>query len=92
VLVNLVDRGLNLQEAIDAPRFRYVAGRRVMLEDEIGAPVIAGLEKLGHERVLRLRASAPRLHGRRQAILIDPKTGALLGASDQRKDGLALGY
>ena len=33
VLVNLVDRSLNLQQAIDAPRFRYISGKGVMLED-----------------------------------------------------------
>ena len=33
VLVNLIDRGLNLQQAIDAPRVRYISGRGVMMED-----------------------------------------------------------
>ena len=41
VLVNLVDRGLNLQQAIDAPRVRYISGRGVMMEDGLDAPVIA---------------------------------------------------
>ncbi|HJZ75875.1 MAG TPA: gamma-glutamyltransferase, partial [Vicinamibacterales bacterium] len=38
VLINLIDRGLNLQEAIDAPRVRYISGRGVMMEDELTAP------------------------------------------------------
>ena len=37
VLVNLIDRGLNLQQAIDAPRVRYISGRGVMMEDELTA-------------------------------------------------------
>ena len=37
VLINLIDRGLNLQQAIDAPRVRYVSGRGVMLEDDAAA-------------------------------------------------------
>jgi gamma-glutamyltranspeptidase/glutathione hydrolase len=93
VLINLIDRGLNLQEAIDAPRFRYIAGRSVMLEDELTQPVIEGLIKRGHERSLPPAGAVHRTFmGGGQAIMIDPATGALLGASDRRKDGLALGY
>lgn len=93
VLVNMVERGLNLQQAIDAPRVRYIAGRRVMMEDELTEPVISGLVRLGHERALPPAGLRHRIFmGGGQAILIDPATGALLGASDGRKDGLALGY
>jgi gamma-glutamyltranspeptidase/glutathione hydrolase len=93
VLINLIDRGLNLQEAIDAPRFRYISGRSVMLEDELTGPVIEGLIKRGHERSLPPAGAVHRTFmGGGQAIMVDPATGALLGASDRRKDGLALGY
>lgn len=93
VLVNLVDRGMNLQQAIDAPRVRYMSGRGVMMEEALGAPVINDLVQRGHERVLPPTGVMHRaLMGGGQAILIDPETGALSGASDHRKDGLALGY
>jgi gamma-glutamyltranspeptidase/glutathione hydrolase len=93
VLVNLIDRGLNLQQAIDAPRVRYISGRRVMMEDALTAPVIGDLIQRGHERVLPAAGLTHRaLMGGGQAIMIDPATGALLGGSDSRKDGLALGY
>ena len=93
VLVNLIDRGMNLQQAVDAPRFRYISGRGVMLEDELSAPVIDALVRRGHERVLPPPGIMHRaLMGGGQAIMIDPRTGALSGASDARKDGLALGY
>jgi gamma-glutamyltranspeptidase/glutathione hydrolase len=93
VLVNLVDRGMNLQQAIDAPRVRYVAGRRVMLEDRLTDSVIESLIQRGHERELPPAGVQHRaLMGGGQAIIIDPATGALLGASDSRKDGMALGY
>jgi gamma-glutamyltranspeptidase/glutathione hydrolase len=93
VLVNLIDRGLNLQQAIDAPRVRYISGRSVMMEDELTAPVINDLVKRGHERALPPGGLRHRIFmGGGQAIMIDPATGALLGASDSRKDGLALGY
>jgi gamma-glutamyltranspeptidase/glutathione hydrolase len=93
VLINLIDRRLNLQQAIDAPRFRYISGRGVMLEEGVTASVIEALVKRGHERVMPPAGIAHRaLMGGGQAIMIDPATGALLGASDVRKDGLALGY
>jgi gamma-glutamyltranspeptidase/glutathione hydrolase len=93
VLVNLVDRGMNLQQAIDAARIRYISGRSVMMEEELTAPVITGLVGRGHERALPGPGLTHRaLMGGGQAIMIDPATNALLGASDWRKDGLALGY
>jgi gamma-glutamyltranspeptidase/glutathione hydrolase len=93
VLVNLIERGLNLQEAIDAPRVRYISGRGVMMEDGLTQPVIDALVARGHERILPGPGLTHRaLMGGGQAIMIDPATGALLGASDSRKDGLALGY
>ncbi len=92
VLVNLVDRGMNLQQAIDAPRIRYISGRGVMFEESLGPDVIAALIQRGHERVFPPAGIKHRaLMGGGQAIMIDPDTGALSGASDPRKDGLALG-
>ena len=81
VLVNLIDRGLNLQQAIDAPRVRYISGRGVMMEDELTAPVIDAIwSQRGHERVLPPAGLTHRaLMGGGQAIMIDPATGALLG-------------
>jgi gamma-glutamyltranspeptidase / glutathione hydrolase len=91
VLVNIIDLGMGLQQAIDAPRFRYMSGRDVLLEDEIPATAINRLTALGHRR-----ASPPGLlrqsMGGGQAIMIDPVSRTLMGASDQRKDGLAIGY
>jgi gamma-glutamyltranspeptidase/glutathione hydrolase len=91
VLVNLIDRGMNLQEAIDAARYRFVSGRNVLMEDELGTSVIERLLSLGH-----VRAKPPgmlrRSMGGGQAIMIDPVSKTLMGASDPRKDGMALGY
>ena len=93
VLMNLVDRGMNLQQAIEAPRIRYVSGRAVMLEDTLDAAVISALVARGHERMLPPAGIRHRaLMGGGQAIMIETATGALSGASDPRKDGLALGY
>ena len=91
VLVNIIDLGMGLQQAIDAPRYRYMNARDVLLEDEIPATVIRQLIALGHRR-----ASPPGLlrssMGGGQAIMIDPVNKTLMGASDPRKDGLAIGY
>ena len=93
VLVNLIDRGMNLQQAIDAPRVRYISGRGVMMDDGLTEPVIAELTRRGHERVLPPAGVAHRTFmGGGQAIMVDEATGALLGASDSRKDGMAVGY
>jgi gamma-glutamyltranspeptidase/glutathione hydrolase len=93
VLMNLVDRGLNIQEAIDAPRVRYVGGKNVMLDEELTQPVIEALKAKGHVYVGAPAGAQYRaLMGGGQAIVVDPATGALVGGSDKRKDGLALGY
>lgn len=88
VLTNFIDLGMNLQQAIEAPRFRYLAGTRVLFEDAMTEPVIRSLIERGHKRGSQAGASM----GGGQAIMIDPASGTLRGASDPRKDGMALGY
>jgi len=91
VLVNIIDLGMGLQQAIDAPRFRFTSGRSVLMEDELTTNVIERLLERGHVRGTPpgvLRSSM----GGGQAIMIDPGSGTLMGASDPRKDGCALGY
>lgn len=87
VLSNLLDHGMDPQAALDHGRmFWDVEG---VLEAEAGIPlrVLARLQEMGHE--LR-QAAAP--HGGGQMILIDHEHGFLIGGSDPRKDGLALGW
>ena len=86
VLSNRLDCGLDIQEAIDAPRMFYEDGK---LSVEAGVPLSTrdALTALGHEL-----AERPDPFGGAQAIECDHDTGALIGASDPRKDGLALGY
>jgi gamma-glutamyltranspeptidase/glutathione hydrolase len=93
VLVNLIDLGVDVQQAVGRPRFRYLGGVRVLLEDEIGEPTIKRLIELGHQRGTAPGGYTLRSQmGGGQAVLIDWANGALVGASDPRKDGLALGY
>ena len=86
VLLNLLEFGMDLQQSIDAPRFRHYDGLRVALEVAIGADVRSGLEKLGH-RVVML---SPDNAGGGQAVMRLIKGWA--AASDPRKDGMAAGY
>src|SRR5690348_5089470 len=76
VLVNIIDLGMGLQQAIEAPRVRYMSERDVLLEDDIPKAVIDRLVALGH-----VRASPPGLlrssMGGGQAIMIDPLNGTL---------------
>jgi gamma-glutamyltranspeptidase/glutathione hydrolase len=86
VLTNLLDFGMDPQEALDAPRAFAHAGQ---LEVERGIPeaTVARLARMGHEVV-----PAAKPLGGGQVIVLDHARGVLLGGSDPRKDGLALGY
>jgi gamma-glutamyltranspeptidase/glutathione hydrolase len=89
-LVNLIDFKMNLQEAVDAPRIRHMQGMEVYLEDGIPRETISALQQKGHHLV----QDTPAVNqvGGGQAIYLDRVQNVLLGASDRRKDGFALGY
>jgi len=86
LVTGMVDHGLDVQAAIDAPRFFFV-GERTVVERGLPPATIAGLKARGHDVVL-----APAPWGGGQAIRIDHRRGVLIGGSDPRKDGCALGY
>ena len=85
-LLNYFVFGMDLQAAIDAPRFRHYDGQRVALEAPIGDSVRAALTAMGH--VLIDQPSGA--FGGAQAIVRLPKGFA--AGSDPRKDGMAVGY
>lgn len=98
VVVNMVDFGMNLQEAGDAPRIRHVGssqptggimtdGGSVNLESGFRWEEIQKLIRKGHSIQWNLGG-----YGGYQAIMRDPVTGAYYGASESRKDGQAAGY
>jgi len=86
VLTNLIDFGMNIQEAGEAARVNH-GGAGLQVESAISAAAREGLIRRGHKV-----AEAFGAFGGFQGILIDPKTGVLMGGSDPRKDGLAIGY
>lgn len=86
VVMNLVDFGMNVRDAGDAARVRHL-GTSLSVESGIGPEVRKSLEERGH------RLSDGRgMMGGYQAVMIDPETGLLMGGSDLRKDGLAIGW
>ena len=100
LLHNLVDRGLDVQQALDAPRWVYgrplVAGRpelaardAVLVESRVAHDVAGELRGRGHEVV----ALGPyeNVMGHAHAIVIDRARGTLAGGADPRADSLALG-
>ena len=85
-LTNMFEYGLDIQQALDLPRI-FPSGGKVEAERGIPAGVVAALKAMGHATVDVLRP-----HGGGQAIWIDHDRGCLVGGSDPRKDGMALGY
>ncbi len=86
VVMNLIDFGMDVQQAGEQPRFRHFENG-LALESAIGADVRRALEAKGHK--LTTAAGA---FGGYQAIMIDPLSGVLAGGSDVRKDGCAIGW
>lgn len=86
VLTNLLDHGMDLQEAIDCPRVFFENGG-IVAETGIPEKTVTALVRMGHNVS---RSDEPLGGG--QAILIDWERGTLTGASDPRKDGCALGF
>ncbi len=99
VLVNLIDFGMNVQEAGEAPRLEHIGsatptgspgsrtGGTVYAERGIDEKALEELKRRGH-RVTVIRTNG----GGYQGILIDSKTNVLHGGSEARKDGCAIGY
>ncbi len=92
VLTNMIDHGMDPQEALDHPRVFWEnrpdwQGSQLELEAGISDELAEGLRTRGHQTV---PADLP--HGGGQIVAIDHDAGVLTGASDPRKDGQAQGY
>ena len=89
VIMNIVDHGMNIQQAVDAPRIHHQ-----WLPDEIiyepyglSTDTERALEARGHKLTAR-----PRNMGDCEGIMIEEKSGMRLGASDPRSEGASVGY
>src|SRR5258705_6269956 len=98
-LVNLIDFGMNLQEAGDAIRYHHtdsseptgtvMAGGGVLhIEDGLPQSILDELKRRGHV----FKSESVGQYGGYQAIWRDSATGNYAGATEKRKDGCALGY
>ncbi len=85
VMLNMVEFGMDPQQAIDAPRFRHLSGTSVAVE-KLDPEVGAALQALGHD----IRDAADVAFGGSQAILKLARGWA--AGSDPRKDGMAAGH
>ena len=83
---NIFEFGLSIQEAIDTQR-AFALNGKLKVEKTFSESLINDLSILGHD--IQLVEDAI---GGGQAIMIDRKKGILIGGSDSRKDGLAIGY
>ncbi len=86
VVTNMLDYGLDIQEAIDQPRALHYDGI-YQLEDGVPESTVKALQQKGHKT-----AGVNIPWGGAQGVWIDWDQGALIGGSDPRKDGCALGY
>lgn len=98
IVINLIDFGMNLQEAGDAPRMRHIGssqptgeimtdGGILNVETGIDFEVIRELSKMGHKVQFNIGG-----YGGYQAIMWDNENKVYYGASESRKDGQAAGY
>jgi len=100
VITHLVDFGMNVAEAVEAPRWRnthsptesnfpHVCDDLLYVENRLSPKVLAGLESKGHQ----LKVIGPwEASGSEVMIQIDPDEGAIKGAADPRRDGYAIGW
>ncbi len=89
VFLNIVDFGMDVDAAIEAPRIH--AFKKILhVEGRIPESVITGLEQLGH--TVKKHKDYDNYFGGAQGVLVDVKKHELHGGADSRRDGVAAGY
>ena len=97
VAINAIDFGMNIQDAISAPRFRWkdelgsVPAKELIMETRVPANVIKSLREMGYKIDTSLGDWSMTVGGA-QGITIDSKTGWLMGGADLRRNGYAVGW
>lgn len=84
VLMNMIDFKLNPQAALDSPRWQWMGGKTVGLEQNVPNTIAQALASRGHNIELSHDSSG---YGRGQIILRNPATGVLCGGTEHRTDG-----
>ena len=88
VMLNMLLFGMDVQQAIDAPRFRHFSGRRLALEAPVGDDIREALARMGHE-VIPLDTRRFSFGGGQSVLKLERGWAA---GSDPRKDGSAMGH
>jgi len=87
ILIGVVDFSLDIQEAVNAPRFHHQwLPDEIVVEDRLSPDTMNVLRSKGH------KLQVEHFWGDGECIMVDPKTGEHLGASDGRNNGKAVGY
>lgn len=89
--VNLIDFDMDPQTALDAPRFCWLEDKTVALEAAVPHAIFTNLSRRGHDLIPKERAGYYH-YGGGQVIIRDPDTGVLIGGSEPRNDGAAVGW
>ncbi len=87
--LNLVEFGMDPQTALDAPRFNWLHGLEFGLETAVPDPIRADLQRRGHQLY---PGETPFHYGGGQVIVRDLDSGVLIGGSEPRNDGTAVGW
>jgi gamma-glutamyltranspeptidase/glutathione hydrolase len=94
IILNIIEFGMSLDEAIEAPRFFTYSSagkaKGLSIESRIPELVRRSLEKMGH--IIEVRGAYDKYFGGAQGILIDKKRGLVIGGADSRRDGSGAGY
>jgi len=94
IILNIVEFGMSLDEAIEAPRFfthsSQGQAREVHVESRIPSSVIQSLEGIGHKVIIR--QAYDKYFGGAQGLLILKEKNLILGGADSRRDGSGAGY
>ena len=90
VLLNIIDFDMDVQTALDAPRFRYAGSGDSNFEPGIPAEALKELTRKGHG-IAELDDPYSQEFGGGQIIMVHPSSKALIAGSDPRKDGCAIG-
>ncbi len=96
VMTSVFDFGLDIQSAIEAPRWlsgRYLVDQPegfLTMEGRFSHQVVEELRRRGHQ--LNVTDSWAQIMGCAHGIIVDPENGLRMGGSDPRSDGAAIGY
>jgi gamma-glutamyltranspeptidase/glutathione hydrolase len=89
VVMNTIDFGLNPQAALDAPRWQWMEGKKVLVEPHFPSHLAQALVRKGHQIQVAVDKGA---FGRGQIIWRDPETGVLSGGTESRADGVVASW